>query len=92
MKITTKVCGFASHERMRGECRTVLVLGMGTSPAGAESAGCGDALVRQKLIETDGEEDFAKKFVSLHEGLRKLNAEAVVLAKMIDANFKELMG
>jgi len=33
MKITTKVCGFASHERMRGENRTVLVLGMGTSPA-----------------------------------------------------------
>jgi len=92
MKIKTKVCGSASHERMRGENRTVLVLGMGTSPAGAESAGCGDALVRQKLIETDGEEDFAKKFVSLYEGLRKLNAEAVVLAKMIDANFKELMG
>jgi len=92
MKITTKVCGSASHEQMRGENRTVLVLGMGTSPAGAESAGCGDALVRQKLIETDGEEDFAKKFVSLYEGLRKLNAEAVVLAKMIDANFKELMG
>ena len=33
MKITTKVCGFASHERMRGGNRTVLVLGMGTSPA-----------------------------------------------------------
>ena len=33
MKITTKVCGFASHERMRGENRTVLILGMGTSPA-----------------------------------------------------------
>jgi hypothetical protein len=33
MKITTKVCGFASHERMRGENRTVLVLGMGTSLA-----------------------------------------------------------
>jgi hypothetical protein len=28
MKITTKVCGFASHERMRGGNRTVLVLGM----------------------------------------------------------------
>ena len=28
MKITTKVCGFASHERMRGGSRTVLVLGM----------------------------------------------------------------
>ena len=28
MKITTKVCGFASHERMRGENCTVLVLGM----------------------------------------------------------------
>ena len=28
MKITTKVCGFASHERMRIENRTVLVLGM----------------------------------------------------------------
>ena len=33
MKIKTKVCGSASHERMRGECRTVFVLGMGTSPA-----------------------------------------------------------
>ena len=33
MKTKTKVCGSASHERMRGECRTVLVLGMGTSPA-----------------------------------------------------------
>ena len=33
MKITTKVCGFASHERMGGENRTVLLLVMGTSPA-----------------------------------------------------------
>ena len=33
MKIKTKVCGSASHERMRGGNRTVLVLGMATSPA-----------------------------------------------------------
>ena len=33
MEIKTKVCGSASHERMRGVSRTVFVLGMGTSPA-----------------------------------------------------------
>ena len=40
----------------------------------------------------DNDEDFAVKFASLHEELRKLNAEAATLAKKIDANFKELMG
>lgn len=40
----------------------------------------------------DNDEDFAEKFASLHEELRKLNAEAATLAKKIDANFKELMG
>ena len=40
----------------------------------------------------DNDEDFAEKFASLHEELRKLNAEAAALAKKIDANFKELMG
>ena len=40
----------------------------------------------------DNDEDFAEKFASLHEELRKLNAEAAKLAKKIDANFKELMG
>lgn len=40
----------------------------------------------------DNDEDFAEKVASLHEELRKLNAEAVTLAKKIDANFKELMG
>ena len=45
------------------------------------------------VAETDdNEEDFAEKFASLHEELRKLNAEAATLAKKIDANFKELMG
>jgi len=45
------------------------------------------------VAETDdNDEDFAEKFASLHEELRKLNAEAVTLAKKIDANFKELMG
>ncbi len=45
------------------------------------------------VAETDdGDEDFAEKFASLHEELRKLNAEAATLAKKIDANFKELMG
>ena len=40
----------------------------------------------------DNDEDFAEKFASLHEELRKLNAEAATLAKKIDANFKELIG
>ena len=40
----------------------------------------------------DNDEDFAEKFATLHEELRKLNAEAATLAKKIDANFKELMG
>ncbi len=40
----------------------------------------------------DKDEDFAEKFASLHEELRKLNAEAATLAKKIDANFTELMG
>ena len=40
----------------------------------------------------DGEEDFAERFAALHEELCALNAEAVKLAKKIDANFKELMG
>ena len=45
------------------------------------------------VAETDdNDEDFAEKFASLHEELRKLNAEAATLAKKIDANFKELMG
>ena len=45
------------------------------------------------VAETDdNDEDFAEKFASLHEELRKLNAEAAALAKKIDANFKELMG
>jgi type I restriction enzyme M protein len=45
------------------------------------------------VAETDdGDEDFAEKFASLHEELRKLNAEAETLAKKIDVNFKELMG
>lgn len=45
------------------------------------------------VAETDdNDEDFAAKFASLHEELRKLNAEAATLAKKIDANFKELMG
>ena len=45
------------------------------------------------VAETDdNDEDFAEKFASLHEKLRKLNAEAATLAKKIDANFKELMG
>ena len=45
------------------------------------------------VAETDdNDEDFAVKFASLHEELRKLNAEAATLAKKIDANFKELMG
>ena len=45
------------------------------------------------VAETDdGEEDFAERFAALHEELRTLNAEAAKLAKMIDANFKELMG
>ena len=45
------------------------------------------------VAETDdNDEDFAEKFASLHEELRKLNAEAVTLAEKIDANFKELMG
>jgi type I restriction enzyme M protein len=43
------------------------------------------------VAETDdGDEDFAEKFASLHEELRKLNAEAETLAKKIDVNFKEL--
>ena len=45
------------------------------------------------VAETDdNDEDCAEKFASLHEELRKLNAEAVTLAEKIDANFKELMG
>jgi len=45
------------------------------------------------VAETDdNDEDFTEKFASLHEELRKLNAEAATLAKKIDANFKELMG
>ena len=45
------------------------------------------------VAETDdGEEDFAERFAALHEELCALNAEAVKLAKKIDANFKELMG
>lgn len=45
------------------------------------------------VAETDdNDEDFAEKFASFHEKLRKLNAEAATLAKKIDANFKELMG
>lgn len=45
------------------------------------------------VAETDdNDEDFAEKFASFHEELRKLNAEAATLAKKIDANFKELMG
>ena len=45
------------------------------------------------VAETDdNDEDFAEKFASLHEELRKLNAEAATLAKKIDANFKELIG
>ena len=45
------------------------------------------------VAETDdGNEDFAEKFASLHEELRKLNAEAATLAKKIDVNFKELIG
>ncbi|MBR6463190.1 N-6 DNA methylase [bacterium] len=45
------------------------------------------------VAETDdNDEDFAEKFASLHEELRKLNAEAATLAEKIDANFKELMG
>ena len=45
------------------------------------------------VAETDdNDEDFAEKFASCHEELRKLNAEAATLAKKIDANFKELMG
>ena len=45
------------------------------------------------VVETDDNDaDFAEKFASLHEELRKLNAEATTLAKKIDANFKELMG
>ena len=45
------------------------------------------------VAETDdNDEDFAEKFASLHEELRKLNAEAAMLAEKIDANFKELMG
>ena len=45
------------------------------------------------VAETDDNaKDFAEKFASLHEELRKLNAEAATLAKKIDANFKELMG
>ena len=45
------------------------------------------------VAETDdNDEDFTEKFASLHEELRKLNAEAAMLAEKIDANFKELMG
>ena len=45
------------------------------------------------VAETDdNDEDFAEKFTALHEELRRLNAEAAMLAKKIDANFKELMG
>lgn len=44
------------------------------------------------VAETDdGNEDFAEKFVALHEELRRLDAEAAQLAKKIDANFGELM-
>ena len=45
------------------------------------------------VAETDdNDEDFAEKFASFHEELRKLNAEAATLAKKIDANSNELMG
>ncbi len=44
------------------------------------------------VAETEEEdEDFAEKFATLHDELRKLDAEAVKLAGKIDAYFKELM-